>query len=132
MIVDSLVQVLLTTLIGDMGFYSLIIVYGFFGVCSLITSVIIRKIGHKWSLVIGCFTYVVFLAGNIVVNTPLLLMVSAINGIGGALTWSAHGVRVIPFSIMESGLLTWCCCSRSLFCALIATRSVSTLDWCVE
>lgn len=94
----SHVQVLLTTLIGDMGFYSLIIVYGFFGVCSLITSVIIRKIGHKWSLVIGCFTYVVFLAGNIVVNTPLLLIVSAINGIGGALTWSAHGVRVVLFS----------------------------------
>ncbi len=46
------------------------------------------------SLLIGASTYILFIASNIKVLVPTLMISAALCGFGGAVLWSGQGVRL--------------------------------------
>uniref|UniRef100_A0A914XCW1 UNC93-like protein MFSD11 n=1 Tax=Plectus sambesii TaxID=2011161 RepID=A0A914XCW1_9BILA len=73
------------------GYYSLAIVYGCLTVGNLVAAPIIAVIGAKVAMIIGSLTYVLFLLSFLYVDSWSLYLVSAINGLGGALLWTGQG-----------------------------------------
>jgi hypothetical protein len=85
---------------GQLGFYSLGLMYGVFGILSFFSAPIIRKLGDKWSIVISCFICVIGTVAQLLAvlrgNYPdskiwinlywpiyvLILLTSALNGAG--------------------------------------------------
>ena len=50
---------------GDLGFYSLGVLYFFFGASSFVSAPIVGCLGDKWSLSLGMFTYTFYLSAFI-------------------------------------------------------------------
>jgi hypothetical protein len=91
---------------GNLGFYSLGLHYMCFGICSFMSAPIVKKLGEKYSLMIGCSTYVLYigafippcewhehpddgLASDYYVMYVLLMVCAAATGFGGSILWVA-------------------------------------------
>jgi hypothetical protein len=94
---------------GNLGFYSLGLLYCVFGFCSFIASPIVKKIGARWCLILGAFCYS-FYVGSFVLPAyrtefpdstvflldktfifVFILIAACINGFGAAILWVAQG-----------------------------------------
>jgi MFS family permease len=95
---------------GNMGFYTMALYYFSFGVFSFLATPIVRKFGDKWSIIVGCITYVLMIAADIfpalAQDNPdsawagkpmygftyfLLLFTAFLNGFGASLLYVAQG-----------------------------------------
>ena len=56
--------------LGDMGFYSLAVVYASFGICSFFSSNAVEYLGMKLSMFLGSCCYVFYLASYILACYP--------------------------------------------------------------
>lgn len=91
---------------GDLGFYSLGLNYGCFGLFSFLSAPIVKKWGAKRSIIIGCLTYCIFIGAFILPCLSLenprsklhnmhnliyafLMISAAITGFGGSILWVA-------------------------------------------
>ena len=91
---------------GNLGFYALGLMFGTFGLCSLVILPVINKLGDRMSMVIGTVSYFVYIGfqflallrskypdswlGAPYMHTVLyvaLLVTAFLNGIGCALYW---------------------------------------------
>ncbi|ELP93231.1 hypothetical protein EIN_055860 [Entamoeba invadens IP1] len=81
----------MTSLYGNYGMISLCSIYLSFAVCGLFVPLIIRRIGEKWTLVIGGICIVPFLTMNIFANVYLLIVMSLFVGFGQSVLWCAQG-----------------------------------------
>ncbi|KAI9032034.1 hypothetical protein DFJ74DRAFT_320338 [Hyaloraphidium curvatum] len=92
----GIVQAFLTTLFPDDGFFSLALIYGFFGVASLLAPTLssLPPLGgdSRLAMVVGASLYVLFMVSVGVKNSAFLLASSATMGIGAALLWVNQGV----------------------------------------
>jgi len=50
---------------GNLGFYTIAIIYFFFGSFSFIAAGIVRKLGDKWAMTVGGLCYVLYCAAFI-------------------------------------------------------------------
>jgi hypothetical protein len=50
---------------GQLGYYTLAIYYFTFGIFSFFAVPVVRTLGDKWSLVLGCCTYTLMLGSQI-------------------------------------------------------------------
>jgi MFS family permease len=98
---------------GNLGFYTLGIMYATFGICSFVSAPIVRKLGVKWCIVLGCMTHVLQTGSQILpleraehpTNQTLQNMygfiygmnicLSAINGFGNSILWVAQGQYIM-------------------------------------
>ena len=95
---------------GNIGFYTMAAYYLSFGVFSFLATPIVRKFGDKWSIVLGCVTYAIMTAADILpalaYDNPgsawagkpmygfiyfLLLFTALLNGFGASLLYVAQG-----------------------------------------
>jgi len=84
--------------LNNLGFYSLSMVYLFYGICCLFSSMIIEKLGARNSLVLGSLFYALYIASFILASKPKIstsvviavqLITAALNGFGASLVWVA-------------------------------------------
>ncbi|KAI1707984.1 ion channel regulatory protein UNC-93 domain-containing protein [Ditylenchus destructor] len=73
------------------GYTSLAIIYFSFTASNLIAAPIVAFLKARWSMVFGAATYALFQMGFLFLNTPYLLISSAILGLGAAVIWTAQG-----------------------------------------
>mmetsp|Transcript_19652 Transcript_19652/g.14105 ORF Transcript_19652/g.14105 Transcript_19652/m.14105 type:complete len:105 (+) Transcript_19652:134-448(+) len=97
---------------GNLGFYSLGLLYCVFGITSFFSAVVVNKLGTKCSLLIGAFCYCLYVACFILpafrsenldsdlflLNKTFIwivvLLCAAINGFGAGILWVAQGKYV--------------------------------------
>ncbi|MDO8482075.1 MAG: MFS transporter [bacterium] len=73
---------------GHLALVSLFLLYGVFLVTGIFISRLVPLLGGlKRSLILGAVTYVLFVASVAYDNTPILLIVSVVMGIGSASLW---------------------------------------------
>lgn len=95
-------QVLIDNDYGDLGFFSLGILYAAFGVSSFVSFPIVKFLGARMSHAAGSFCYVVFVSSFIIACKPpsfvsktvieaWVLAAACINGFGAAIIWVAQG-----------------------------------------
>lgn len=86
---------------GHLALMSLFLIYGAFMIAGIfITKLVPRLGGLKRSLMIGAFTYALFVASVAFNSTPLLLAASVVIGIGAGLVWVC-GAQIITNSSDE-------------------------------
>jgi MFS family permease len=94
---------------GNLGFYSTGLMFATFGIFSLGSASMIDYFGHRWSLVIGCCTYFLYVGAQLFallrqkydlfpdsdwVIYVLLLTTAFINGWGSSLFWPGGSTYV--------------------------------------
>jgi len=91
---------------GNLGFYALGVMFGIFGLCSLIILPLIKKLGDRMSMIIGTISYFIYIGTQFLallrskypdswLGAPymhtviyvMLLVTAAMNGFGCALYW---------------------------------------------
>ena len=95
--------------LGELGFYSMAVLYLVFAFASFFSSAIVGKLGTKWSLIVGglcyffwvfCFILPAFYSENMGSDLKifsesfiyfLILLASGINGFGAGILWTAEG-----------------------------------------
>ncbi|PAV73146.1 hypothetical protein WR25_08360 isoform B [Diploscapter pachys] len=85
-------------LVDKSGYYSQIIMYLVCNVSTFFVPPLIKRIGNKWSQVIGSISFVCFMLTFLQLNATLLYAASAFLGIGGAILWIANAAYVVEFS----------------------------------
>ncbi|XP_039257648.2 protein unc-93 homolog A-like [Styela clava] len=65
------------------------------------TPLIIRKIGYKWSLVLGETAAILFVAGNFYPAPYIMIPVGILEGIGSSLVWTTMPIYNIVFGQMH-------------------------------
>ena len=91
-------QNFMTSLYEQNGQISLFIVYFTFALTGIINPLIIRRIGEKWSLILGGCCIVPYIFVNIFKNEIVLLFVSIFVGFGQSISWSAEGSLLVRCS----------------------------------
>jgi len=76
------------------GSTSLGILYSVFTFGNILSSVAVRYMGPKVSLILGSVTYGLFVAANILFKAYVMFPAAALLGLGAALIWTAEGVYV--------------------------------------
>lgn len=94
---------------GELGFYSLALLYVFFGIAAFLSTPVVNKLGERMSLVVGSLCYALYVATFIlaafrnenpdstswILNKQLIawliLITAAINGFGAGILWVAEG-----------------------------------------
>jgi hypothetical protein len=102
-------QVLLDNNFGNLGFYSLGLLYCTFGLCCFFSLPIVKKLGSKVSLIFGAFCYTFYVASFIlpafrsqkpsssiwILNKTFIevfiLFAACVNGFGASILWVAQG-----------------------------------------
>ncbi len=89
-------QSLATALDGDVGAYSLSLLYGCFALSSLFFSApVVRRFGPKNAIFASCFFYIAFVASHALMASTLrvvlLFVTAALIGVSGAVLWTAIG-----------------------------------------
>ncbi|PAV65932.1 hypothetical protein WR25_08792 isoform B [Diploscapter pachys] len=87
-----------TGITENSGYYSLSIIYFVFTLSNLAVPPIIRRLGNKWSQVVGAICYLSFMVTFLHLNAGLLYLGSAILGFGAAMLWTANGAYIVEFS----------------------------------
>jgi len=130
----SSTQNLQTNLNGDLGFWSLSVLYLVFAPANFISPYVVLLVGEKVSLIIGAVCYCVYIAANIHVEKPLLLGASAIIGFGAAVLWTAQGSVVIhsappgklgAYNGLFFGIFQWAQVIGNLLAGILLSRGSS-------
>ena len=92
--------------LGNLGFYSLAVLYCVFGFSSFVATPIVNKCGERLSMFAGALCYTFYIASFILAATPtqypdtsmsktlisvVILIAAAINGFGASILWVAQG-----------------------------------------
>ena len=86
--------------LNNLGFYSLSFLYLSFAIFSFGSSVIVKKLGNKYSLVVGAMFYAVYIASFIIASQNsisksvirgTMLTTAILCGFGGSILWVAQG-----------------------------------------
>ena len=92
--------------LGNLGFYSLGVLYCFFGLSSFFATPIVKKCGLRMSLFMGASCYTFYIASFILASAPTQypksnisktiiqvtnIVAAAINGFGASILWVAQG-----------------------------------------
>ena len=86
---------------GGLGVINLAVLYGTYAVCGLfLGSIIVGRLGWKWSMVVAELGYVLWMAANLYAVWATLIPAAAITGLAASILWTAHG----PY-IAECGIL---------------------------
>ncbi|XP_075719849.1 protein unc-93 homolog A-like [Rhinoderma darwinii] len=89
-----------------LGVASLSVIYGCLILSSLfLPSLIIKKIGCKWTIVAAMCCYITYSAGNFKPNWYSLIITSAILGFGGGLLWPAKCTYITTSGIRYANQL---------------------------
>ncbi|KAL7720006.1 UNC93-like protein MFSD11 [Entamoeba marina] len=91
----------ITSMYGHYGMISLAIIYISFACFGLFVPLILRRIGEKWSLLIGGIVFVPFIFINVFLKNNLLLLFSIFIGFGQALVWCSQGSLMTRCSKVE-------------------------------
>ena len=96
---------------GNMGFYSLGVLYFTFSFCCFIATPIVNKCGERFAMTMGALCYTTYTASFILASAPgkypdqadslwlfnrnlikaVILIAAAINGFGASILWVAQG-----------------------------------------
>lgn len=99
------VQSFLTTLFPGAGFFSLALVYGFFGVCALLAPSLAQvppiKGDARLAMCSASVLYIIFLVSVGVQNTAFLYTASVLLGLGSAILWVYQGVYLTSVASTE-------------------------------
>ena len=91
---------------GNLGFYSLGVLYCVFGFSCFFATPIVKKCGERMSLFMGALCYTFYIASFILASTPTqypdsnisktfiqvtIIIAAAINGFGASILWVAQG-----------------------------------------
>ncbi|PIC20859.1 hypothetical protein B9Z55_025905 [Caenorhabditis nigoni] len=87
-----------TGITTNSGYYSLSIIYFFFTFFNLVVPSIVKKLGSKWSQIIGASGYLFFMVTFLNLNVYLLYFGSAVLGAGAALLWAGNGCYLVEIS----------------------------------
>lgn len=87
-----------TGITTNSGYYSLSIIYFFFTFFNLVIPSIVKKLGAKWSQIIGASGYLFFMLTFLYLNVYLLYFGSAVLGAGAALLWAGNGCYLVEIS----------------------------------
>lgn len=82
----------LTTLYGELGFYTFATIYFPYSVTSLISPWIGHKLGLRFCLLFGSLSYIVWILVLTSNNLYLTLCFSVLNGLGAGLLWVHQGI----------------------------------------
>ena len=85
------VQGLAAKLLGDLGTTSLGILYVAFAGFGFVAPSVVRALGPKGALVMGASCYIVYMVSLIYIIKPLVLVLSALLGVGAATLWCGQG-----------------------------------------
>jgi MFS family permease len=86
--------------LNNLGFYSLSFLYLSFAIFSFGSSVIVKKLGNKYSLVVGAMFYAIYIASFIIASQNsisksvirgTILTTAILCGFGGSILWVAQG-----------------------------------------
>jgi MFS family permease len=105
---DLATKVLKDDHFGQLGFYSLGVHYACFGIFSFMSAPIVNKLGEKYSLMIGCSTYILYigafippcewhehpddgLGSDFVLMYVMLMVFAGATGFGASILWVAQG-----------------------------------------
>ncbi|KAJ8983849.1 hypothetical protein NQ317_016454 [Molorchus minor] len=101
------------------AYYSLAIIYLFLSVFNWAAPSVISLIGPKFSMILGGFTYLLFITSFVIPKTWLLYLVSAIIGIGAAMIWTGQGnyltINSSPSTISRNSGIFWAMLQLSMF-----------------
>lgn len=87
-----------TGITANSGYYSLSIIYFFFTFFNLVIPSIVKKLGAKWSQIVGASGYLFFMLTFLYLNVYLLYFGSAVLGAGAALLWAGNGCYLVEIS----------------------------------
>ena len=99
-------QGFLTDLKKEQGFYALSVLYMFFAISVPIVPAAIELFGAKALLFVSSLTYSAFVLLAIFEPVWPLMVASAVNGIGGAVLWTAHGSFLVQIGGDKLGFYT--------------------------
>ncbi len=80
------------------GFYSLILIYLFFGLAEPLAAVFVSKYGSKKSLLFSSLFYSIFILSLLTKSVALIYIASALLGIASAFLWTAQNTYLIRAS----------------------------------
>lgn len=83
------------------GANALGILYACFTLANFVSSFIVSSLGSKMCLILGSFTYVLFVAANIVYVELLLYLSSGLLGLGASVLWTAQGAYISNCSALH-------------------------------
>eukprot|EP01043_Picozoa_sp_COSAG02_P001613 COSAG02_NODE_34_length_49821_cov_105.420438_44_plen_482_part_00 len=85
------VQGLAAKLLGELGTTSLGILYVAFAGFGFVAPSVVHAIGPKGALVVGASCYILYMVSLIYIIKPLVLVLSALLGVGAATLWCGQG-----------------------------------------
>ena len=97
----SMISEYMTTIYGNIGFYSYFIIYLSNVLGSFISPFLAMAIGVKWSIYVGALTYFIWMAIFNLKSSIIILLVSVINGIGSAIMRSQQSVWITSLPIKD-------------------------------
>jgi MFS family permease len=62
--------------------------------CLFLPPLMIRQLGHKWTIVVAQFTYVIWMSANGYATWITMTITSFLNGMGAAVLWTAFGAYI--------------------------------------
>lgn len=87
-------QMLAASLLGDLGNYSVAIIYMVFTAGGFFGPAIVGILGPRKGMFLGSLTYVLFVGSLIYMIVPVILACSAIIGFGASVMWNSQGMMM--------------------------------------
>merc|ERR1712137_334025 len=124
-----------TSLNDKLGFWCLSLLYFSFALSSLVSGVVVKKLGAKMALFVGSLGYTEFVFANLYPVGWVLLPSSVVIGIGASLLWTAQGTYTSKSSVEQTlgvhmgmffALYQMNQIFGNLFAALFLTRGFNT------
>ncbi|KAJ3450778.1 et translation product-related [Anaeramoeba flamelloides] len=91
-------QPLLTKVQKDLGYYALSLLYFVFAISLLLIAPLVKKLGPKYSMILGSFFYIAFQFVQIKVVPWVYLIVCGLTGFGASLIWTGFGTFIVNIS----------------------------------
>jgi len=89
---------------SELGFLSLGVVYTAFSISNLLVAPLVVRFGPKKMMIVGTLAYTTFIAA-LQFPVPLIIIISsALLGIGGAALWNSHGVYIVQAAGTKRGV----------------------------
>ncbi|HIH10621.1 TPA: MFS transporter [Candidatus Woesearchaeota archaeon] len=88
--------------LSSVGFVSLILIYVFFTLTSLFSSMILVKIGSRLAMIIGALLYGSYIISLLYPRSWLVYVISALLGVAAGLLWTGQGTYLVRMSSSDS------------------------------
>lgn len=83
---------LAASLLGSLGTTSVGLIYICFSIAGFFAPTICRRIGARRGLLFGSATYALYVASLVYMVVPVVLLTSALIGVGAGVLWTAQGM----------------------------------------